>query len=107
MSKDKTIGYVPLGQRVLVEVKKEEAKEAPADFVQKGGLFIMSESIPQEKLNSPSGKVLVLGTGLSEDAKKHINVGTEITFKNPHPITYKDVEYYLVHEDNIELIVLP
>lgn len=114
----KELGFKPLGARVLVEKynpnKKEKDKVQVAEGVSiavdklenVGGIFIpKAEDEDNEEFKKNSGKILALGTGLSEDAKDNLSVGTLITFQNPHIVNYKGDEYYLVHENNINLIV--
>lgn len=98
----KDLGFKPLGARVLVEKYKEEKKEA---FTKVGGILVPAEKDDNLAFKKSSGVILSMGTGLSEDAVNNLNVGTKITFKNPHVVNLKGEEYYLVHENNIEMII--
>lgn len=114
-----SLGFKPLGARVLVEKYKEERQggfevkigEQLIDESKvketKSGLFIAEGLEDQNNIEflRNSGKILVMGTGLSQDAMDNLEVGKTITFKNPHAVNYKGVEYYLVHENNIDLIL--
>lgn len=102
MEKDFKLGFKPLGARVLVEKYKEEKKEA---FTEVGGILIPAEKDDNLAFKKNSGVILSMGTGLSEDAKSNLCEGTKITFKNPHTVNLKGEEYYLVHENNIEMII--
>lgn len=113
------LGFKPLGARVLVEKYKENRKggfevkigdqliDESKVTQTKSGLFVaesLEDSGNLEFLRN-SGKILTLGTGLSEDAIANLEVGKIITFKNPHSVNYKGTEYYLIHENNIDLIL--
>lgn len=97
------LGFRPLGARVLVEKYKEEKKE---DYVSIGGLYIPPADDVNLEFKKSSGKILAIGTGLSADGEENLGVGTTISFSNPHQIKYKGTDYYLVHENNIELIII-
>lgn|SRR5690606_2926625 len=113
------IGFKPLGQRVLVEKYNPEVSEKEQVQVSEGvsiqvdklesvgGLLIPKKETEEisEDFKKNSGKILALGTGLSKDALDNLSIGTTITFQNPHTITYKGTDYYVVHENNIHLIV--
>jgi len=113
------IGFKPLGARVLVSREVEERKDAyeidlkdghvltEQDVEQVGSLFIPKQvqSKAEIEFKKNYGTILSLGTGLSEDAKANLKVGTKITFRNPHIVAFKGTEYNLVHENNIELIL--
>ena len=113
------LGFKPLGARVLVEKYKEDRSGGFEIKVgdqlideskvkeTKSGLFIAEDLEDKNNLEflRNSGKILVMGTGLSEDAVNNLKVGKTITFKNPHSVNYKGTEYYLVHENNIDLIL--
>lgn len=118
MSKINNINFKPLGARVLVERNQEgsisnditEIEGMVIDntkLSQIGSLYIPETIEKQENIeySKNTGKILVLGTGLSEDAKNNLQVGGKITFQNPHEIRYNGVDYYLIHENNIELIL--
>lgn len=112
-----SIGFKPLGARVLVEKYKEKSQgnitidgmvidESKLEKTASG--FVIPKGM-EDKTNlefkRTSGKILALGTGLSEDAKQHLKLGTIITFQNPHTVSHKGTEYYLIHENNINLIL--
>lgn len=111
------IGFKPLGARVLVEKYKEKSSNnikvddlvVDEESLEKteSGLFITAktEDATNIEFKRTSGKILALGTGLSEDAKANLKVGTAITFQSPHLVTHKGTEYYLIHENNINLIL--
>ena len=111
------LGFKPLGARVLVEKYKDTSKneitidgmvidESTLETTSSG--FVIPKGM-EDKINldfkRTSGKILAMGTGLSEDAKQHLKVGTVITFQNPHTVSHKGDEYYLIHENNINLIL--
>lgn len=102
MEKNINLGFKPLGARVLVEKYKEEKKDA---FTQVGGILVPSEKDENLSFKKSSGTILAMGTGLSDDAKSNLSEGTKITFKNPHVVNLKGEEYYLIHENNIEMII--
>lgn len=116
---EEKLGFKPLGARVLVEKYKPETKEkekvsvsegvsiAVDKLEERGGLLlpVKQEEDVSEVFLLNSGKVLALGTNLSEDALNNVKVGDTITFQNPHLVNYKGTEYYLIHENNINLIV--
>lgn len=98
---DKKINFAPLGARVLVTKYKEEVKES---YKEVGGLLIPAEEDKNLHFKMNSGRVLAIGSTFESKAEVPvIKIGTMITFSNPHTITYDGTEYYLVHEDNIEL----
>lgn len=99
----KDLGFKPLGARVLVEKYVEEKK----DEFTTGSAGILIPSTKDENLTfkKNSGVILSMGTGLSEDAVSNLSVGMKITFKNPHIVNLKGEEYYLIHENNIEMII--
>lgn len=113
------IGFKPLGARVLVTRHVEERKDAyeidlndgnvltEQDVEQVGNLYIPKQvqSKAEIEFKKNSGTILALGTGLSDDAKANLKVGTNITFKSPHVVSFKGTEYNLIHENNIELIL--
>lgn len=102
MEKNINLGFKPLGARVLVEKYKEEKKDA---FTKVGGILVPSEKDENLTFKKSSGTILAMGTGLSDDAKSNLSEGTKITFKNPHVVNLKGEEYYLIHENNIEMIL--
>lgn len=79
----------PLGNRVLIKVKEQEAKTA-------GGIYI-PETASQEK--TQQGKVVAVGT----DEEIKVKVGDEVIYDKYAGNTIKidDVEHLLISGDDI------
>ena len=103
LDKDKDLKFRPLGAKILIEKYKEVKKDEYVPST--AGLFIPQQEEENLKFKRTSGKVLKLGTGVSEDVKDNIKVGTTATFGNAKVVTYKSEDYYLVDEKDIQLIL--
>lgn len=89
------IDFKPVGERVLVKkpVKVKEEKT--------GSGIIIPETVSSAQEYKTIGEIIAVGD-FSDDRLK---VGTKIKFENPHLITHKGEEYYLIHERNILLTI--
>lgn len=88
------LGFRPIGQRLLVKkpvLKKEETTTS--------GIVI-----PQTAKSASDHMTIaeVLATG---DEVTNVRVGDIIKFENPHPVKFKDEEYFLINERNVLLIL--
>lgn len=103
MATDTKIGFQPLGDRVVVKpIAKEEKVSA-------GGIII-PDTVSKEK--PMQGKVIAVGPGrYNEDGDGRIpmevKVGQQVMFKKPwdEPVKIDGVEYYVLSESDITLIL--
>lgn len=91
----------PFGKRVLVA--KPEKKEQD-DFKKVGNIFI-PQIVDNKDFDENRGVIVALGTDLDDSALKVLSIGTEITFCNPHELSFEGKSYFVIHEDNIEMVV--
>lgn len=90
----------PLGDRVMIEVAKEEEKTI-------GGIVLASSA----KEKPQTGKIIAVGEGLyAEDGSKipmTVKVGDTVMFEKyaGTEVKYEGQEYLLVHEKDIAAIV--
>ncbi len=98
----KSINFVPLGDRVLVEPITEPTSEKT-----KSGIYI-PESIQKEK--PQEGIVIAVGEGRYDDGERipmQVKVGDKVIFSKYayEEIKVEGKEYYLFKEENILAII--
>lgn len=105
--KSGNLGIRTLGNRVIV--LKDEVEE-----LTEGGVLMTQDTQKEEQNKVNTGVVVKVGPGFrrSDDPTIHIpmncQLGDRIQFSqfasSMFPITYKDVEYYVIREDDILVI---
>lgn len=91
------IDFKPIGERVLVK-KPEKVKEEKTS----SGIII-PETVDRSRELETISTIIAVGDGIKEDSP--LREGVKIKFENPHLLTHKGEEYYLIHERNVLLIL--
>jgi chaperonin GroES len=97
----KGVSIRPLGDRVVVKPAAKEEKSASG--------IIIPDTVDKEK--PAKGVVIAVGPGRYNDEGKRIpmdvKVGDKVFFKKPwdEPIKVDDIEYYVLSESEITLIL--
>lgn len=93
----KTIDFIPVGKRVLVE------KPILEDKVLDSGIILPEVAKETQQQNLNVSKIIAIGTGVED---KELKVGQTIRFINPQELNHNGKDYYLVHENSIQLIIV-
>ncbi len=95
------VSFKPLGDRVVVKPGVKEEKSASG--------IIIPDTVNKEK--PAKGMVVAVGPGRYNDEGKRmpmdVKVGDRVFFKKPwdEPVKLDDVEYYILSESEITLIL--
>lgn len=90
------VNFEAIGDRVLVKRPKKKQEEKTASGI------IIPETTESSREYETVSTILAVGDGVKSDKLK---VGTKIKYENPHLLTHKGEDYYLIHERNILLIL--
>lgn len=118
--KEELKGFIPYGERVLVEPFAKAEKKS-LDFIAKqlskgddSGLkdlkqtdsgFILPDAEDEQEKNYGKnvGTIVVVGTGIKD--RDTLRVGQKIKYRDGYPLDYKGKTYLLVHESHVDVLI--